>query len=143
MTTSYHAASLTADELAQALPLIQVTWPEVGLQAWRDFARSVVAGGGGVLALREQSGYICGLLAYRRDSSLGGPVLLVSLFTVADLANRPGLANDFLGAVEGLARRLGCVGVRFQLDARQPRLTSQLRRLGLSSDLFLLRLRCD
>ncbi len=143
MNTPFEASALPDQHLAQALPLVQVTWPETDLPSWLTFARSVQAEGGGLLVLREVDDYICGVLAYRRQASLSGPVLSVPLFTVADLSDRPSLAQTLIDAAEDLGKRLGCQAAHLEFHLRQARLVDRLRRLGSPAELFLLQLRWE
>lgn len=128
MIAPFQALSLADHQLSLALPLVRLTWPEMDLAAWQDFARAIRGEGGGLLALWEGD-YICGVLAYRRQAGLAGPVLQVPLFTVADLANRPGVAEALVDAVGTLGEQLGCRAVHVEFDARQSRLAASLRGL--------------
>jgi len=142
MTTPFQASALADHQLALALPLVQITWPEIDLGAWQDFARAIRDEGGGLLVLRE-GGYICGVLAYRRQVGLGGAVLSVPLFTVIDLANRPAVAKALVDAVQGVGEQLGCRSVHLEFNLRQSRLVARLRSLGSPAELFLLQRRWD
>jgi hypothetical protein len=143
MSTLFHASALPDHQLALALPLVQVTWPETDLTSWLTFARSIREEGGGLLVLREVDDYICGVLAYRRQTSLSGAVLSVPLFTVADLTDRPRLAQTLIDAVETLGKKLGCQAVHLEFHLRQARLVDRLRRLGSPAELFLLQRRWE
>lgn len=55
----------------------------------------------GILAIRDLSGYLCGVLAYRRDRDLRmGFILSVHLFTAVDVANSLLHVRALLDAVE-------------------------------------------
>ena len=138
MTAVLHASALADHQLALALPLVQITWPELDMAAWQDFARSICGEGGGMLVLKDDD-YICGVLAYRRQAGLSGAVLSVPLFTVVDLANRPHIAKVLVDAVERLAKQLGCLSVHLEFNPRQSRLVSRLQSLGTPAELFLFR----
>jgi hypothetical protein len=96
-----------------------------------------------LLALKEPDDYICGLLAYRRQTGLTGTVLSVPLFTVADLANRWTLAEALVEALEHLARQLGCRVGHLEFHWRQSRLLDSLRRLGWPAEAALLQRRWE
>jgi len=119
------ASSLADHQLAMALPLVQTTWPETDLPAWQAFVHAIRAEGGGLLVLTDDS-YICGVMAYRRHAGLKGPVLSVPLFTVADLANRIGVAQALVEAADMLRERLGCETIEMDSHPRQSRLTARV-----------------
>lgn len=143
MTALFHTDALADHQVALALPLIQVTWPEIDLPAWLAFSRGIHEEGGGLLALKEADDYICGVLAYRRQAGLAGTVLSVPLFTVADLANRPNLAETLIEAIEQLGRQLGCRVGHLEFHWRQSRLLDRLRRLGWPAEAALLQRRWE
>jgi hypothetical protein len=143
MILSFQVAALSDDQVAQAFPLIQATWPSAELGAWQSFVRffndRTMGEHTGVLAVRDPSGSICGILAYRLDRDLrAGRMLAVQLFTAVDLANSPRTVRALLDAAEARAAALGCAGVQIRLYGDQSGLASRLRRLGLSceGDLF-------
>jgi len=125
MIAPLRASGLADHQLAMALPLVQITWPETDLAAWQEFVRAIRAEGGGLLALTED-GYICGVMAYRRRAGLKEPVLSVPLFTVADLANRMGVAQALVEAADMLRERLGCETIEMDFHPRQPRLAARV-----------------
>ncbi len=140
---SYQSGTLPANLAPQALPLVQATWPEVDLPTWLDFVRFFNNGaatpGSGMLITRDPSGYLCGILAYRRDHDLRiGLVLSVQLFTVVDVANSLHGVRALLDAAETRASELGCAGVQIRLDRDQSQLGLRLRALGLSGEAALL-----
>jgi GNAT superfamily N-acetyltransferase len=125
MTTHLHASDLADNQLALALPLVQITWPETNLAAWREFARGLRAEGGGLVALTEGD-YICGVMAYRRQAGTEGPVLSVPLFTVADLANRRGVAKALVDAADELREKLGCETIQLEFHPGQSHLAARV-----------------
>jgi hypothetical protein len=139
MSVSFHIAALSDDQVPQALPLIQATWPGADLAAWRSFVRffndRAAAKDAGVLTLRDAADCICGVLAYRLDRDLrAGRMLAVPLFTAVDLINSPRTVRALLDAAEMRAAELGCVGVQIRLYSDQSGLASRLRLLGLSCE---------
>ena len=125
MTDDLHASDLPDHQLALALPLVRITWPETDLAAWCEFARALRAEGGGLVALTERD-YICGVMAYRRQASLKGPVLSVPLFTVADLANRRGVAKALVDAADMLREKLGCDTIQLEFHPGQSHLAARV-----------------
>jgi hypothetical protein len=139
MSASFRVAALSDDQVPQAFPLIQATWPGADLPAWQSFVRffndRATAGSAGVLAVRDPAGSICGVLAYRLDRDLRvGFVLAVQLFTAVDLVNSPRTVHALLDAAEGRACELNCHRVQIRLYSDQSGLASRLRALGLSSE---------
>lgn len=139
MTVSFRVAALSADQVPQAFPLIQATWPSADLPAWENFVAffndHISAGNAGVLAIRDCSEAICGVLAYRLDRDLrSGRILAVQLFTAMDLINSPQTVRALLDAAEARAKELSCMGLQIRLYGDQGGLASRLRRLGLMSE---------
>lgn len=142
MNASFRVAALSGDQVSQAFPLIQATWPGADLASWVSYVAffngQSVAKRSGVLALHDQGGYICGVLAYQLDRDLrAGLILTVQLFTAVDLINSLKTVRALLDAAEARACELGCTGLQIRLYADQPGLASRLRALGLSSDASL------
>jgi hypothetical protein len=137
MILSFRVAALSDDQVPLAYPLIQATWPGAELGAWQSFVQFFndrnMGEHAGVLAVRDPSAAICGILAYRLDRDLrAGRMLAVQLFTAVDLANSPRTVQALLDAAEVRAAELGCAGVQIRLYGDQSGLASRLRRLGLS-----------
>src|SRR6266849_2962027 len=125
MSVSFNVGILSGDQVPLAFPLIQATRRR----------RS----GRGVLALRDQAGCICGVLAYRLDRDLrAGPMLAVHLFTAVDLLNSLRTVRALLEAADGQALELGCAGVQIRLRNDQSGLASHLRSLGVAPEASLL-----
>ncbi|HUB62848.1 MAG TPA: hypothetical protein VL996_00075 [Methylocella sp.] len=143
MRSSFNAVALSGDLIPQSLPLVQATWPAVGLTAWQTFVQFFTgpsaAQTSGVIGLRDSAYCLCGVLAYRLDRDLlAGPMLAVDLFTAVDVANSPRTIQALLDAAEAQARELGCLALRIRLCHGQADLASRLRTLGLSSEIGLL-----
>ena len=138
MRFSFQAGPLSGAQTAEVLPLVQVTWPGTDLAAWEryvQFFSGRSAAESGVLAMRDPSDCLCGLLVYSRHWSLGlGPILTVPLFTAVDMANSLEAVRALLEAVETLASALHCRALEIRLDRAQSRLADRLRLLDLSSD---------
>jgi hypothetical protein len=148
MSRSYDAVILSTDLVPQAFPLIRATWPGVDLVAWGSFVRffneQQSAGQSGVQALRDATGGLCGVFAYRLDWDLRlGRMLSVQLFTAVDVANSLPTVRALLDAVEVRALQLSCDGIEIRLCGGQAGLAGRLRRLGLDSEAGLLRREVD
>lgn len=144
MNATFRVAALSDDQVPQAFPLIQATWPGADLPAWQKFVQffndRTSAGDAGVLALHDPAGYIGGLLAYRRDQDLlTGPVLAIHLFTALNLMNSPQAVRVLLEAAEARATGMGCKAIQIRLYSEQGWLAARLRTLGLSLEAGLFR----
>jgi hypothetical protein len=133
---SVRPTSLAGSAMADALALVQVTWPGVDSGAWGRYLAAIAqrANGRGVggLALRDEAKYLNGLAVYEHEQDLQhGDVLTVHLFTALDLANSAAPARVLLDALMALARDLDCSGVQIRLYDQQPALRTRLRRFGL------------
>ena len=142
MNFSFHTGPLSTNFVAEALPLVQATWPGTDLASWRRYLEafsSKPAAEGGVLAMRDSSGHLCGLITYSLYRPLGPePILAVPLFTVVDLGNSLQAVRILLGAAERQASALDCTDLEIRLDRRQSQLANRLRSLGLSTGASLL-----
>jgi len=139
-----YQSDVISDQLApQALPLVQATWPDVDLLDWLSFVRFFNGETTGpqscILAMRDSSGYLCGILAYRLDHHLrDGPMLSIPLFTAVDVANSLQTVRALLDIAKARAAALGCAGVQIRLDKAQSKLAARLRNLGVSSEAGLI-----
>jgi hypothetical protein len=143
MHVPFDIAALPAEQAAQALPLVQATWPEMDLAAWEEFIRFFAGrraeDDSAMLAMRDAAGYLCGILAYRVHWLLGvGPILDVHLFTAVDVTNSLQRVRALLDAAEARASALHCTGMQIRLDRSQSRLATRLSALGLSPEGALL-----
>ena len=137
MSASFRVEPLSGDQVAQALPLVQVTWPQADMAAWRDFVEffSAPDARGGILALRDPADYLCGILVYRLLQDVeAGRILEVPLFTTVDMANSLRIVRALLDAAENRASELGCAELQIRLQRDQSGLSGRLRRLGLTSN---------
>jgi hypothetical protein len=122
MTRSFAAAALTPDDIGIAFPLIRAALPDIDLAAWRSFARGIVGlpspyPTGGV-ALRNEAGYLCGVLTYRIDRDLRhGTTLNVDVFAALDVTGEEAAMRALLQAAEEKARELRCASVRVTIES--------------------------
>jgi hypothetical protein len=141
MNFSFQTGPLSESLVAEALPLVQTTWPATDLVSWRRYIRpfSGEAAEAGLLAMRDSAGCLCGLLAYSLYRPLGpGLVLVLPLFTAVDVANSLEAVRALLGAAEKQASALQCTSLEIRLDRGQSQLADRLRSLGLSAEASLL-----
>jgi hypothetical protein len=117
MIRSFTAAPLTAADIAVAFPLVHAALPGIDLAMWRRFARGIVdlpspypAGGA---CLRNEGGYICGVLTYHIEGDLRhGTALTVDLFAALDVTGEEAATHALLQVAEEKARDLHCTGIR-------------------------------
>lgn len=143
MNVSFHTGPLSEAGVAEALPLVRVTWPGTDLASWRRYIQAFSgnsAAEAGVLAMRDTSDRLCGLLAYNlyRPLGLPSPLLAVPFFTAMDVANSLQAVRLLLGAAERQASALHCSGLEIRLGRGQSQLAERLRSLGLSTEATLL-----
>jgi hypothetical protein len=120
MVRSFTAAPLTAEDIAVAFPLVHAALPEIDLAMWRSFARGIVglpspypAGGA---CLRNEGGYVCGVLTYRIEGDLRhGTALTVDLFAALDVTGEAAATRALLQVAEEKARDLHCTGIRVSI----------------------------
>lgn len=124
MVRCFTASALTADEIAPAFPLLHASAPNVDFATWRSFARHlvdpVVPGALGAICLRNEAGYLCGVLTYRTDRHLEhGTVLTVDLFAALDVVGDGEATHALLQSAEEKARALRCAALQIYLNADQ------------------------
>jgi hypothetical protein len=139
MTKSFSSFALSPDQIAVAFPLVHAAVPGIDLDAWRKFVRSLGSPDpsfpAGALGLRNEAGYICGLVLFRCDYDLRhGKVLAINLFIALDLVNEAEAASALLQAVEAKARELGCAATHIRLDAAQRSLGQRFATAGYRSE---------
>ena len=139
MTRVFTTASLTPAEIAPAFPLVHATFPELEFQAWRSFATRLLSEREGVLAgavgLRNEAGYLCGLLIYRADRHLRhGKVLSIDLFTALDVTGEAAAGSALLTAAEAKAMELGCSATHILIDGAQRALAESFAKAGHHSE---------
>ncbi len=111
---------LTPERVAQAFPLIQIAFPAVSLEDWRDFAtppaRAQGQVDGGIITVDSEQGYIVGLCCYRVAQDLRHrAVLLANHFLILDLIGQQAVGRALADAVESLARNRRCTAIHTSL----------------------------
>ncbi len=114
--------SLTTERVAQAFPLIQIAFPAVSLEDWRDFATPLARAQGpaddGIITVVSEQDYIVGLCCYRVTQDLRhGAVLLANHFLILDLFGQQAVVRALADAVESLAREWCCTAIHTSLPA--------------------------
>ncbi|MGO8916087.1 MAG: hypothetical protein ACLQJR_09290 [Stellaceae bacterium] len=121
MTRAYTTSSLTGQDVGIAFPLIHAALPDIDLAAWRGFARALVdlpsPYPAGAIGLRNEAGYLCGVLTYRIDRDLRhGTALTVDIFAALDVTGEAAAMNALLLAAEAKAQELRCAVARIQIE---------------------------
>jgi hypothetical protein len=146
MLESFTAAELAPADLAQALPLLRATWPELDLPAWQTFAAEfcrVDKAKARITGLFDSSGVLCGLLASRIDHALGGRILAFPIFTVVDLANSLAPVRALLDLAQAQINEHGCDSLQIHLASGQEELMKRLRPFGLRRSAVLYSMTAD
>lgn len=135
MSEPLTAAELVLGDLAQALPLLRVTWPKLGLSGWQAFAADFCAAQKAeacITGLFDNAGGLCGLLASRVDHILGtGRVLTIPVFTAIDIANSLAPVEALLDLAQTQMTEHGCNSLQIHLAGTQGELVKRLRSWGL------------
>ena len=129
MARAFTTSALSADDIGIAFPLIHAALPDVALATWRDFARGFVGlpapFPAGAIGLRNEAGYLCGVLTYRIDRDLRhGMALSVDIFAALDVTGEAAAMRALLHAAEAKAQELRCAAIRIHIEGRnrkQPR----------------------
>ncbi len=116
-----------------AYPLVLAAHPAVELQQWLRYVRALTElppECSGVLGLRGDGGYFCGLLIYRNDREpWHDPRLSVELFVAIDLVNVRAVTDALLAAAEAKAAALACTVVQIRIE-HGPKLVARIRQAG-------------
>lgn len=131
MPSPYIVRPLTAEQIAQAFPLLVVLDPGLTFDRWSDYASAFVeptqdAEPRRIMTVQNAQGYIYGLASCRRRCDLHhGCVLEVENFVSFELTGNKAAANALLTVIEALAREWDCGHI--SLSLLDPRMRSQLR----------------
>lgn len=111
--------TLNANKIDQAYGLVRLAAPQISLEAWRDFANSLIspseAPESGIVTVEDARGYIRGLVGYAIDRDLEhGRTLMAKNFIALDGTRqaREKVAFTLIRALEALARDTGCRAIR-------------------------------
>ncbi len=135
MTRSFTTFALTPDLVPVAFPLVNAAIPTVDLATWQRFVQPMInadpVGSEGVIGLRSEAGYLCGLMVYRVDRDLqNGVTLAVDLLVALDLVNVTAAGRALLHAAEAKALELRCSGIHIRLGSEQKGLAGCLDASG-------------
>ena len=111
--------TLKAGKTDQAYGLVRLAAPQISLEAWRDFAHSLISPsetpGSGVLTVEDARGFVHGLVGYVIDHDLEHGQTLMAKNFIALSSTEKGkkkIAFMLIRAMEELARDTGCKAIR-------------------------------
>jgi hypothetical protein len=130
---AYGVERLSPELAVIAYPVVAAAYPEVGIERWRRYVRTAAAAPperSGLLGLRVDSGYYCGLLIYRNDREpWHEPRLSVELFIALDVIDARSAIDTLIAAAEAKAAALACPTVQVRID-RASELVGRIRQAG-------------
>ena len=127
MSREFTVKPLSAERVTQAYPLVQTNDPELGLEAWRDYALEHVRTRGdgrhshGILIAENEGGFIVGLVAYHDAIDLHhGPVLVAEHLLAFDLLDRNLIVKRLTAELERIAGDHGYKAIHTTLPEAAP-----------------------
>ena len=138
MPGHYIVKHLSARKVAQAYPLVQSASGDLALEKWRSYAGTRTApggvipdGGGGVISVESDQGYIHGLFDYRIDVDLHcGRTLVCENVVALDLLNAKPVLAALFDAMDSLAKEHRCQAVHVSVPQADTALVQSLRDVG-------------
>ena len=134
MGRSFAAAPLKSSDIEIAYALIRAWHSRVSLDSWRGFAQALIgnrAAHQGIIAIRNEAGYLCGLFVYRAEPDLHhGRALVVDPVAALDVIDVKPVVQAMVETAEAMAGRFGCEVARFRIPAPQSWLAEQLQGTG-------------
>ena len=113
------AQALSSEKIDQAYGLVRLAAPQISLEAWRDFAKSVISPSvtpeSGILTVEDERECIMGLVGYVIDRDLEhGRTLMAKNFIAFNGVERKRreVAFELIKAMEDLARDKRCGAIR-------------------------------
>jgi hypothetical protein len=130
--------SVDVHRLAEVYPLIRSA-TRVSLERWLAFGKELLAGAGGVLAVRSPDDCVHGVAAYRPVGNLRHEQTLdVEVIVAFELRGDDRVRELLCRELERLAADLNCSAVNFTVNAKSAEASSRARdgleRLGLRLD---------
>jgi hypothetical protein len=142
MARSFSTFALSEGQIGLAYPLVSAASPKVGLARWRKYAEDMTAGqrlSGGVLGMRGEGAYLCGVMAYHVEPDLAHDrILAVNLFVALDLIDQESAVGTLLDIAEAKARELRCDAVYIRIGRNHQNLTNLVESAGYVPDALLL-----
>ncbi len=117
---TYGVERLSPELAVIAYPVVAAVYPAVGFERWQRYVRTVAAAPpeqSGLLGLRVDAGYYCGLLIYRNDREpWHEPRLSVELFIALDVIDARNAIDALIAAAEAKAVALACPTVQVRIE---------------------------
>jgi hypothetical protein len=137
------ATNLHAADIEPAFALIQALHPALTLEHWRSFATPFVGqeplARSGLVGVRNEAGYLCGLFVYRVESDLAHQrAFIVDVIAALDVVDVKFVARAMMAVIQATARRLDCKVARVRVNRNQAGLALCLRESGLETEAELL-----
>jgi hypothetical protein len=133
------ASSLQSADIGPAFTLIQALYPQVTLDRWRSFAtplvRQLPGASRGLVGIRNESGYLCGLFAYRVEADLEHDrALVVDIVAALDIFDTRSAIQAIVESLRSMAERLSCNIARIRVTHTQQNLGSYLTSHDFAGD---------
>lgn len=130
------AANLGSSDIEPAFALIQALHPSLSLTTWRGFATALVdqteATLGGLVGVRNEAGYLCGLFVYRVEADLRHDrAFVVDVIAALDIVDASTVIRTMMKAAQAEARRLACGIIRVRVGRSQVALARFLDQSGM------------
>lgn len=112
------ASLLDVEQAREAYPLVRHK-ARVSVEQWIGFCAYLGSCGGGVLAVRAETGQIHGIAAYLPTQSLRlGRALRVEVFVAFEMWPAFAVRDRLLTALDDIAEQLDCATLMLNLDVR-------------------------
>lgn len=113
----YSVRQISEQEAPSALPLVQLKYPEMTAEAWKDRMRALCDHGGGVAAVQCERGYFYGILLFEPLEAPGGDhVLAITDIVAVKLTGQENVRSLMLEWSDQHARELDCERIDIQLN---------------------------
>jgi hypothetical protein len=145
MRRSLDTTNLGAADIEPAFALVQALHPSLTLDNWRSFAIPLVdqelLAQGGLVGVRNEASYLCGLFVYRVESDLAHErAFIVDVIAALDVVDAKSVVRAMMESVQSTAHRFGCGVARIRINRNQTGLGLYLRKNGLEVEGELLRM---
>jgi hypothetical protein len=139
MIRSLAAANLRSADLEPAFALVQALYPTLSMASWQAFAAPLAdqhpLALRGLIGIRNEAAYLCGLFAYRTESDLQQDrAFIVDVIAALDTLDAKAVLRAMVEAMQSTAQRLGCRIVRIRVTHGQDGLALYLGSYGLAHD---------
>ena len=139
MARSLTATNIQNTDIDLAFSLIQALYPKVTLDMWRVFASPLInqqlVARQGLIGIRNESAYLCGLFVYRIEADLEYELaLVVDVVAALDIIDPKAAIGAIVETVRFMAQQQRCNIVRVRTTHTQESLKLYLANHGFSSE---------